>query len=395
MLHVKTALAWVAITLAIGCGVTEMPRESAPGATDPPAPPAPPAQPSTPPPPGAGVPVVPDPPAMGGRGGSSPPAPTTPPAPGTPPPPAPGTPPAPPAPGTMPPPAPGTMPPPAPGTPPAPTPPPAAGTGVTINGTFVPRDKVLVFLHIGHSNMAGRTTTPQSLRSLSFETHPQLWAYARGGSWKPAKEPLSADSMTGSCGGVGCSGLPAGAGPGMSLLRTALAAAPDAHVVSIGRGQSGLTGGFCRSFRRGGLLYDVVMNPAKELKGKVTFAGIFTMFGLSEVNDRSNNARFGECMAGVASDMREDLGEPELPFVVGDYEEAEGGVSRTSATARVIIPQLEALPDRVPRCVLIPSEGLPINPLDGHHYDLAGHKMWAERGIGLLKMKGWAPWATR
>jgi hypothetical protein len=35
-----------------------------------------------------------------------------------------------------------------------------------------------------------------------------------------------------------------------------------------------------------------------------------------------------------------------------------------------------------------------MNPLDGQHYDLTGYKMWAERGIGLLKMNGLAPWAT-
>jgi hypothetical protein len=360
----KAVIAWAPLML-LACGVTEVPRpESGPRPADPPAT----GGGSTTPPPGSGAggaPVSPDPPAMGGgRGGASPPI-TGGPGGG------------------------------APAGPPATTPPPSSGQTISINGTVVPKEKVLVFLHIGHSNMAGRTTTPQSLRPLSFETHPQLWSYGRGGVWKPAKEPLSADSMTGSCGGVGCSGLPAGAGPGMSILRSALAAAPDAHVVSIGRGQSGLTGGFCRSFRKGGLLYDFVMAPAMELKGKVTFAAIFTMLGLSEVNDRQNNARFGECMAGVASDMRADLGEPELPFLAGDWEEADGDVSRNSSTARVIIPQLEALPDRIPRSVLIPSEGLPINPLDGHHYDLAGHKMWAERGIGLLKARGWAPWANR
>ena len=264
----------------------------------------------------------------------------------------------------------------------------------SINGTLVPKEKVLVFLHIGHSNMAGRVTTPESLRPFNFETHPQLWAYGKGGVWKPAKEPLSADSMAGNCGGVGCAGLPFGAGPGMSILRTALAMAPDSHVVSIGRGQSGLTAGYCRSFRKGGLLYDIVMGPAMELKGKVTFAGIWTMFGQSEVNDGSNNSRFGDCMVGVANDMRTDLGEPELPFLVGDWEaELRSGLTVGSSTGRVIVPQMRALPMRISRSVLIPTEGLPLNPRDNQHFDLTGHKLWAERGFNLLKMNGWTPWA--
>jgi hypothetical protein len=274
--------------------------------------------------------------------------------------------------------------------------PPAPGSGpqISINGTLVPREKVLVFLHIGHSNMAGRVTTPESLRPFNFETHPQLWAYTRGGVWKPAKEPLSADSMAGNCGGVGCAGLPFGAGPGMSILRTALAMSPDSYVVSIGRGQSGLTAGYCRSFRKGGLLYDIVMGPAMELKGKVTFAGIWTMFGQSEVNDGPNNSRFGDCMVGVANDMRTDLGEPEIPFLVGDWEaELRSGLTATSAIGRAIVPQLRALPMRISRSVLIPTDGLPLNPRDDQHFDLTGHKLWAERGFNLLKMNGWTPWA--
>ena len=264
----------------------------------------------------------------------------------------------------------------------APMPGPGPGGAITINGMQVPKEKVLVFLHIGHSNMAGRVTTPAVAATAHLRNAPQLWSYAKGGTfWQPAKEPLSADSMTGSCGGVGCAGLPAGAGPGMSILRAALAAAPDAYIVSIGRGQSGTTGGYCRNFRKGGLLYDFVMGPAMELKGRVTFAAVWTMLGLSEVNDRSNSSRFGDCMAGVASDMRGDLGEPDLPFVFGDWEDgAEDDLAPDSSTGRIIIPQLRALPMRVPRSVVIPTDGLPINPLDGHHYDLTGHKLWAERG---------------
>ncbi|HEY0706174.1 MAG TPA: sialate O-acetylesterase [Polyangia bacterium] len=273
-----------------------------------------------------------------------------------------------------------------------PTPP--SGMTVSINGMAVPKEKVIVFLHIGHSNMAGRVTTPESLRPFNFETHPRLWQYTKGGMWKAAKEPLSGDSMTSSCGGVGCAGLPNGAGPGMSILRAGLAAAPDAHFVSIGRGQSGLTQGVCRSFRKGGLLYNYVMEPAMELKGKVTFGGIWAMFGQSEVNDNANTSKFGECLAGVATDMRNDLGEPDLPFLLGDWEEGvRGGLSTTSSIGRTLIPQMKALPMQLKRSLLIPTMGLPLNPLDGQHYDLTGYKLWAERGIELLKMNGWMSWA--
>ena len=185
-----------------------------------------------------------------------------------------------------------------------------AGAAVTIAGAVVPKERALVFLHIGHSNMAGRSENPISERPFHYDTHPRLWAYGTGGAWRPAREPLSADSMT-----------QGRAGPGMSILRTALARAPEAHVISIGRGQSGQTSGYCRSYRKGGLLYHFVMEPAMELRGKVTFAAVFVMFGISEVNDMANAGSFAACAQAVARDMRADLGEPDLPFVFGDWEE--------------------------------------------------------------------------
>jgi len=257
-----------------------------------------------------------------------------------------------------------------------------SGAGeVVIDGQSLRKEQVIVFLHIGHSNMAGRSVNPTSERPYFYESHPRLWAYAQG-SFRPAVEPLSGDSMT-----------RGRAGPGMAILRSALARAPEAYLVSIGRGQSGLTGGYCNGFRKNGLLYDFVMEPAMELRGKVTFGAVFVMFGISEVNDQDNAPTFGDCAVAMAAEMRADLGEPDLPFVFGDWEDgATSGVGPDSEIGQAIIPQLRMLPQRLSRTVLIPTEGLPIEE-DDHHYNLIGHKQWAERGFDLLMGAGLAPWA--
>ena len=44
------------------------------------------------------------------------------------------------------------------------------------------------------------------------------------------------------------------------------------------------------------------------------------------------------------------------------------------------------------RAVVIPTDGLPMQ--DDHHYDMQGHKIWADRGVALLVSQGWAPWAA-
>jgi hypothetical protein len=29
---------------------------------------------------------------------------------------------------------------------------------------------------------------------------------------------------------------------------------------------------------------------------------------------------------------------------------------------------------------------------DDHHFDFAGQKLWAERGVEIMSMRGWLPW---
>jgi hypothetical protein len=264
------------------------------------------------------------------------------------------------------------------GAPPAP-----AAEGILVGRVRLPRQKVIVFLHIGHSNMAGRADAPAALRPFHFETHPRLWAYAMPGGFIAAKEPLSGDHIT-----------RGRAGPGMSILRAAMAIAktPDSVMVSIGHGHDGSQAGYCRSYRRGAILYDIVMGPAKQLKGRVTFGGIFTMLALTEVfPDRANLPRFNECIAGIAAEMREDLGDPDIPFLMSDWEMgATEKFAPTFPNNMAAREQLRIAQRKIPRSSIIPTEMLPMS--DNHHFDLAGYKIWGERAIGLIKENGWVSW---
>jgi hypothetical protein len=253
----------------------------------------------------------------------------------------------------------------------------------------IPKEKVIVFLHVGHSNMAGRALDPASLHAFNFTTDPHLFAYAKGGTFKPAIEPLSPDSKTGTA-----------AGPGMSILKTALAKAPDLYMVSIGKGESGDFGGYCTGFRKGGLFYKNVMDAAMELKGKVTFGGIWAMFGIAEFADQAHATTFGTCLQGVINDMRTDLGEPTIPAVIGDWEMGSNGKFLPTTTFAVsIIAQIHSATTAVTPSVLIPTDGVPMQDPDPdgegglHHFNYAGHKMWAERGFDLLTKAGLTPWA--
>jgi hypothetical protein len=258
-----------------------------------------------------------------------------------------------------------------------------SGVTVMINGMAVPKEKAVLFIHIGHSDMCGRATGPASLMPFFYNTDPHLWMYGKGGAWKPAKEP------------TGCMEPGATrAGPGMAILRTALSHAPDTYFISIGHGHSGADNGYCPNFRRGGLLYNLYMDAAKELKGKVTVGGIYTMFGITEYHlGNAGLMSLGDCLAGIAKDVREDLGDPNIPLMVGDWNMGGTGIySPTGQYGTIARPQIQMVPMKTTRAAVISTAGLPME--DDRHLNMTGHKTWAERGYMIMKDMGWAPWAT-
>jgi hypothetical protein len=265
-----------------------------------------------------------------------------------------------------------------------------AEPGIQIDGRWIPRARAIVLIHIGHSNMSGRAVNPPELKPHFHEPHPQLWSYRAQDTitatgpllFRPAVEPLAEDTAT-----------QGRAGPGMALLRAALTHAPDAFIISIGSGQSGALYGLCDSYRKGGLFYDYTMRPARALRGKVTFAAVFTMFGANEFwGDDPAASGLSGCLRQLAADVRGELGEPDLPIMVGDFEMTAGGQYLPSLPGpAAVIGQLRLAVDTIDRSALIPTEGLPLE--DDHHFSLVGHKLWAERALQILRDRAWAGWA--
>jgi hypothetical protein len=253
------------------------------------------------------------------------------------------------------------------------------GPGIEINGTWVPRDKAVVFIHFGHSNMAGLAQEPEDMLPFHFTPQAQLWSYQGGGRFVPAKEPTAPDP-------------PAhlGAGPGMAWLKTAAAAAgPDYHFISIARGRGSAT---TTMYLKGGLYYGAFMDRAVELKGKVTFGALFIMMGITDrhlPDDQQDG--FPDRMAQIIADIRKDLGEPNLPVLHTEYEvTATGELAIDGPVGMKFRPLVAMLPSKVTNLVLIPTNDIPL--IDDHHFNLIGQKLWAERGIQLMLQKGWFLW---
>jgi hypothetical protein len=254
----------------------------------------------------------------------------------------------------------------------------ANGAGISINGVWVPKDKAIVFIHFGHSNMAGHGQNPASLQPYFYTPQPGLWSYLGGGKFVAAKEQTAPDPPG------------QGAGPGMAWLRAAAAAAgPDYQFISVARARGSAASDV---FVKGGLYYSTFMDRALELKGKVTFAGVFVMLGITERHlPMADQGGFADRMTKIVADIRADLGEPNLPVLHTDYEvTATGDLGLTGAFATRFRPILLTLPARISNLVLVPTDGITLE--DDHHFTLTGQKTWAERGVQLMITRGWFPW---
>lgn len=265
------------------------------------------------------------------------------------------------------------------GMPPATMPP----TGVTldIGGTTVAKENAIAFIHFGHSNMAGRAIGPTTTRPYFFtETDPHAWMYHVGQALALAQEPYTADDDTSGTYG----------GPGTALVKEAAALAPDKYFISLGFGKESA---YCSQFLPGALYYDSVMKAPLAIKDRVTFAAIVIMLGITERHGTSADiSGYSSCINQLVTAVRNDVGRPDLPLLITDYEqEATGPLAVGQAFPNSIIPEIHKIPMVVSNSALVPTDGLGMQ--DDHHFNFDGHKLYIQRLLQIMKDKGWFPWS--
>lgn len=260
---------------------------------------------------------------------------------------------------------------------------PLPGTTINLGGVDVPSEKVIAFIHLGHSNMAGRARSPSSSRAYHFsETDPRAYMYHVGSPPELAHEPNTAGDDEAIRGNIG--------GPGTALVKEAAAMAPDHYFVSLG---FGMAAAYCSQFLPGALYYDKLIEAPKAIKGRVTFGGIFIFLGITErhgtAEDRSG---FAQCINTLVTAIRTDVGVPDLPVLMNDYE--VGGTGEFVVGGEVynaIKPQIDACPSVVSNLALVSCEGIGMQ--DDHHFNFDGQRAWAQRALEVMDTKGWFKWA--
>lgn len=262
----------------------------------------------------------------------------------------------------------------------APPPPPAMT--INLGGVDLPPEKVIAFIHVGHSNMAGRARSPSESRNYHFsETHPRAYMYHTGSAPELALEPYTAGDAEGLRSNTG--------GPGTALVKQAAELAPDYYFVSLGFGQASA---YCSQFLPGALYYDKLIAAPNAIKGRVTFGGIFIYLGITERHGtEGDRSGFAECINTLVTAIRTDVGVPDLPVLMNDYE--VGGTGEFVVGGDVynaIKPQIDECPTVVSNLALVSTEGVAMQ--DDHHFNLDGQRTWAQRALETMQTKGWFKW---
>jgi hypothetical protein len=271
----------------------------------------------------------------------------------------------------------------------------AALAQVNLGGVSVPKDKFVVFLFIGHSNMAGR-----DINHSDNITHPRAWNYR----WMSDKQWVLAKEEPGNLKN-GLSGRGCGGG-GMPNLKALAQAYPAFHIGaidnaslsgtahgSVDNNSSGMPGDSNR-YWKGSQLYNEITAAAKEVRKTATLGGIFCMLGAIEATRTSEEVcrNFSNDIRQMVTDMRAEIGEPNLPFLLGRYEAgATGTYAPSKPWPKIISEQIDSVPAKLAFSALVESQG--VEMLDDHHYTATalGHGEWAKRALAAIQAKGWFP----
>ena len=162
------------------------------------------------------------------------------------------------------------------------------------------REKFRLYLLMGQSNMAGRDR-----RALEAQkANPRVLAMTPEGKWVVAKDPIHQKDGR----------IEPGAGPGVPFALAMLKA--DATEV-IGLVPCAVGGTPLRRWEKDGDLYKRALEKAKLAAQSGVISGVLWHQGESDSNKQSDAETYQVRLSKMIKDLRQDLGRPDLPVVVG------------------------------------------------------------------------------
>jgi|GEM_PF-622980 len=232
----------------------------------------------------------------------------------------------------------------------------------TVSQNTVPQN-MDIYLLMGQSNMSGRghlEDLPDAAKTASG-----IWLYGNDGVWRQATEPL--DNATGQIDPVSGDGDKAGVGPGLSFARTLPTPENSAiALVPCAKGGSSLSQWTPNPDRT--RLYGSCMARAREASAKGRIAGVLWYQGETDAEKPEATALWPERMVTLVAQVRHDLGDTCLPWVIvglSDQPDPQKWPRPTVGWAEVQAAQ-KALPAKIVRLGYVSAASLAHNGDDIH-----------------------------
>ncbi len=212
-----------------------------------------------------------------------------------------------------------------------------------------------LFLLLGQSNMAGRGPLDQSPQLAD----PRIKVFTAANTWAPAQDPLHFDKPE-----------LAGVGPGLMFARQLEAADPT---MEIGLVPAAVGGSSLDDWAPGGKLYTAALERARAALTGGELAGVLWHQGESD-SAPEKAATYATRFSVFVARLRTDLRTPDLPVVVGE-------TGRFRPDGAEINAVLAALPNQIPHCAFVASDGL-ADKGDRLHFDTSSARDLGRRYAG-------------
>jgi hypothetical protein len=239
---------------------------------------------------------------------------------------------------------------------------------IKLGDTEVPKERFIVYILIGHSNMIGRNN------ACDKQVDARLWNYKIDdgtNAWVPAQGPLFYDGH-----GKKSHGHYIGCGPGMPFLKRMAELYPDYRFGVI---EWAWSGGRAVDFMRGGDHYQNLMPHAKAIQEDVTFGGILAMLGRMEARETTKG--FAEQIRTMVEQWRNDLGVANLPYL----QQRERPYNYR---AKKIRKEQDRVAEVLPYSAVLKTDG-PENHVG--HFNGEGMNRWGREAAAIIKERGWLP----
>lgn len=217
------------------------------------------------------------------------------------------------------------------------------------------KEKFHIYLLIGQSNMAGRG----KVVAAENQPHPRVLKLDEQGKWVPATDPLHFDKPK-----------IAGVGPGSGFGPMMADADPE---VTIGLIPAAFGGTPLSRWVKGKDLYERAVEWAKKNQDQGVVKGVIWHQGEAECKNPELYNTYQKRLSGMIVDLRADLDEPDLPFVMGELGEflERPGVSTVNSA-------MHKISKSVPATAVASSKGLPAKS-DQVHFNAKSEREFGKR----------------